>query len=67
LNVDRQFRTDEMQVDANRRGEADLGNWADHRHRDIRARAAILVLMGTGVSAPKAAERLEAASYTEHP
>ncbi|MFM7672354.1 MAG: transposase [Bacteroidota bacterium] len=30
----------------------------NHRHRDIRTRAAVLVLMSTGLSAPKAAERL---------
>lgn len=30
----------------------------NHRHRDIRTRAAVLALMGNGVSAPKAAQRL---------
>jgi transposase len=30
----------------------------NHRHRDIRTRAAALVLMSNGVSAPKAAQRL---------
>lgn len=30
----------------------------NHRHRDIRTRAAVLVPMSNGVSAPKAAQRL---------
>ncbi|KVW66261.1 transposase [Burkholderia ubonensis] len=30
----------------------------NHRHRDIRTRAAVLVLMSNGMSAPKAAQRL---------
>lgn len=30
----------------------------NHRHCDIRTRAAVLVLMGNGLSAPKAAQRL---------
>lgn len=30
----------------------------NHRHRDIRTRAAVLLLMSNGLSAPKAAERL---------
>lgn len=30
----------------------------NHRHRDIRTRAAVLALMSNGVSAPKAAQRL---------
>ncbi|WP_157637575.1 helix-turn-helix domain-containing protein [Burkholderia ubonensis] len=30
----------------------------NHRHRDIRTRAAVLLLLSSGVSAPKAAERL---------
>lgn len=30
----------------------------NHRHRDIRTRAAVLSLIGNGVSAPKAAQRL---------
>ncbi|WP_157650263.1 helix-turn-helix domain-containing protein [Burkholderia ubonensis] len=30
----------------------------NHRHRDIRTRAAVLLLMSGGLSAPKAAERL---------